>query len=83
MRLAIAYVLALFVTALQAGEELAEQELKEKEDTRIVEYEQNIQVTTEGEKKVMPQQLQESPVRMIVGGDSEDGVARKIIVAPR
>ncbi len=76
-------LLSLLVSLAYAGEELTDQVNVSPDNSRITEYENNNKVSTEN--LVEPEQptLQEQPVRMIVGGESEDGVARKIIVAPR
>ena len=83
MRAGLITLTLLVATTANAEQEELREIAETSANTRIVEVDNNN--TTEGNNnagKPVRHDLQEQPVKMIVGGQSEDGVLKEIIVSP-
>lgn len=82
MRAIIASLALAFAASVYAGEE-PEYSADPKQDGRVTEFEtkQAADINNTVARPVK-KELQERPVKMIVGGQSTDGVAKEVIVSP-
>lgn len=83
MRAVVVSLTLVFAATVYAGEEPGEPDIPNKLDGQIIDIETG-QATDDNSTDVRPvkKELQKQSVKMIVGGQSTDGVAKEIVVSP-